>query len=587
METACGFLFESGVFQHPMNFILCFRTRGAWALHCLLLLLTVLPSFSQTEKKLVWKNNDGKEITASFVKLEDGKVHLRTPAGTLAEVPLTSLSWESGRQAIALKWQLLGMADLRLAVPDRAGVSESFVKLTRVPEAEAAPKGWFRYRCANFEFDSQTELDSKFVAQSGRLFEATRELLKRLPWRIEAIPEKGSRFRALIYRDMKSYLEGGGPPGSAGVFKPSTGEFSLPLTSATDSPDTMQHEITHQMMQRLLPVIPWWIAEGTAEYVAIMKYRDGYYDCKMVSKKQVVPELQRRGPYCTDEAFLRALEYRSQTQAEMVLGSMLERTSQYQTHFRQSLEKEIAGLKAGFAKIEERRKLFENMFALEAGKSILLPPAETPPQPPKLAKVKSSVRMEHAITAVTTPGGIDQRNLYAGSTLMVYYLTSLAPDQGEGFARYMWAAQQLRDEFDLSMKLLEMDMAAYRRKIEELKTEASSIQRTLMDKAKEYDAYFDAALKYSNTCGYTHQRPDGRVEFFHKPDAQYKPPVPPESPVIKYPDLPSPPSPRLTAADVQKRQAALLRTLMNNSNPQDFLNDVKEAAAKLGVKCGR
>src|SRR5689334_9865680 len=153
-----------------------FRTRGVSAgVVLMLLLFSAHSSYSQTEKKLVWKNAGGKEITASFIKLEDGKVHLRKPDGSIAEVPLTGLLWESGRQAIALKWQLLGMADLRLTVPDRAGVSDGFVKLTRVPEAEAAPKGWFRYRCANFEFDSQTELDAKFVAQTGRVFEATRE----------------------------------------------------------------------------------------------------------------------------------------------------------------------------------------------------------------------------------------------------------------------------------------------------------------------------------------------------------------------------------------------------------------------------
>src|SRR5204862_7215383 len=135
------------------------------------------------------------------------------------------------------------------------------------------------------------------------------------------------------------------------VFKPATGEFSLPI-DGKNNVDTMQHELTHQMMQRVLTVIPWWIAEGTAEYVTIMKYRDGYYDCKMVSKKQVVPELQRRGPYCTDEAFLRALEYRSQTQVEMVLGSMLERTRWLQNNVRQRREKELERLKDILAKCE-------------------------------------------------------------------------------------------------------------------------------------------------------------------------------------------------------------------------------------------
>ncbi|HEX2749378.1 MAG TPA: hypothetical protein VHM91_15320, partial [Verrucomicrobiales bacterium] len=143
------------------------------------------------------------------------------------------------------------------------------------------------------------------------------------------------------------------------------------------------------------------------------------------------------------------------------------------------------------------------------------------------------------------------------------------------------------DEFDLSLRLLEIDMETFRSKIDALKKETFASERALKAKAREYDTYFEAALKYAETHGQTNPLSGGRVEFIHHPDAASPPPAPPPPFDLKLPELPSPPVPRLTAADVQKRQSELLKTLMKNSNPMDFLNDVKEAAAKIGVHCGR
>ena len=116
--------------------------------------------------------------------------------------------------------------------------------------------------------------------------------------------------------------------GSAGVFRPSTREFSLPWQGEGKNLDTMQHEITHQMMQRILPVMPWWIAEGTAEYISIMKYQNGYFACNVVSKRQVTPELEKCAQIVNARGgaanpFESAMTYRGETNAEAVMDEYL------------------------------------------------------------------------------------------------------------------------------------------------------------------------------------------------------------------------------------------------------------------------
>jgi hypothetical protein len=546
-------------------------------------LLLAAPAVAQT-KKLIWKNAAGKEIAAVFAGLQDGEVSLRLPNGKLYRTALTDLSWESARQAIALKWTPGGLADLRLEVPEKAGASEAFLKLTKVPPADAAPEGWIRYRCAHFDFDSQTALDPKTVTGMARVFESTRALLEALPWRIEAVPERGLRFRALIYRDLPSYHAGGGPKESLGVFKGRTGEISLPLSGASSSADTLKHEITHQMMQRLLPVIPWWVVEGTAEYVSIMKYRDGSYDCLAVSKKQVIPHLEVRAPYCTDDAFLKALEYRAQTQVEMVLDLMVEAGTGTRRLQRERLSRDVDLLQRRLAALEEQKALFQKMFSLPAGESLLLP---APPSPAPPERETRPVRGERK-SASTLVGGreSDPRELYAASTLMVYYLTTLAPDKGERFARYMWGVQQLRDEYDLSLKFFERRATEYGAKLGTLQAGVTAMVRDVERKDAEYAAWFKEAHKHANTCGHFEDAGQGRVRFTHSPDAAHPPPAPPGSLALKVPQIPEPPSPLLTADEVKKRSEALLTTLMEGSQPLDFIARVKDAAVKLGLKPG-
>lgn len=539
--------------------------------------------------RLAWKNAAGKEIMAAFGGLQDGVVSLRLANGQLTKTPLTDLSWESARQAIALKWTPGGLADLRLEVPEKAGASEAFLKLTKVPPAEAVPKGWTRYRCAHFDFDSQTPLEPKNVTELARVFEATRALLEALPWRIEAVPERGVRFRALIYRDLAAYHAGGGPENSLGVFRGSTGEIALPLSGAESGADTLKHEITHQVMQRLLPVIPWWVAEGTAEYVAIMKYQNGFFDCRTLSKKQVLPFLEVRAPYCTDNAFLKALEYRAQTQAEMVLEMMLESGTGTRRFQRERIAAEVERQKRQAAGLEEHKALYAKMFSLPAGQSLEMPAPAPLPAPAPNALVERGPREprgERMTRPPGRPGGEDLRELYATSTMMLYYLTMLAPDKGERFARYMWGVQQLRDEYDLSFKFFERHAKDYGAKLSAVEAALAVAGRALEKKEQEYAAYFTAANKHAGARGRFDDAGPGRTKFVHTPDPAHPAPEPPPPIEVKDPEIPAPPAPLLTAAELKKRREQLLSTLMEGEQPTDFIAKVKDAAAKLGLRLG-
>jgi hypothetical protein len=45
----------------------------------------------------------------------------------------------------------------------------------------------------------------------------------------------------------------------------------------TYSNRTLIHEVTHQLMDEILPMLPTWMVEGTAEYVEHLPYRWGTF----------------------------------------------------------------------------------------------------------------------------------------------------------------------------------------------------------------------------------------------------------------------------------------------------------------------
>lgn len=554
---------------------------------CLAALVLMTTSFLPAQQTTTWKNEAGRAITASFERLSGPTVHLRLASGRPSQIPLASLDWPSARKAIALHWSPKSVADVRLSIPDRVTVAETSARLRPVPSADQPPAPWSRHRSEAFEFDCEKPPDPRALLETARVFEATRELLHRLPWRIDAQPLRGSHFRARIFSDLASYEAAGAPRGTLGLFRSDTGEIYLSSEGATGSADTLQHEITHQMMQRLLPVIPWWIAEGTAELVAMMRYQNGTYDCRRISRREVVPQLRARAPFCSDAAFLAALEHRSESTAEIEF----QRIASLGAAATAELTAETDALRALLEPLQQKADALAALFALPHGQSAPAPDL-TPDLPARrAAPAKHFTNPYREFTQRTLqPGSLgspDLVPLYATSALMVWHLNTTTPDKGEGLARYFWAVQQLRAEIDEALRRQQSDHQKF---VTELKAASLAVTKAKLSTSRlvsRYENYFRAACQYANQCGGISLQPYAHPVFQHLPNPRIPIPKPPNPAESGLPTIPQPPAPLLPAAEITKRRTDLLHTLLGTSKPLDFVATVKDSLLSLGISPGQ
>ena len=170
----------------------------------------------------------------------------------------------------------------------------------------------------HYEFNSETKLGADVVRELSRVFEATYELNKALPLGLHPSPEKDRpRFIARIFSHDADYFAAGGMPGSAGTYSRDQSCILVPVSSMgvkvvngrvqtdrTESTETLIHEITHQMMNKWLPLLPRWYAEGSAEYVAMADYLHGRFFLNQMEDRLRL-NLRRRGQSSRDYRMLR------------------------------------------------------------------------------------------------------------------------------------------------------------------------------------------------------------------------------------------------------------------------------------------
>lgn len=237
-----------------------------------------------------WKSADGRAVEAAFLGVEAGSVKMKLRNGTTYSVPLDKLSPED--QA----W-----AQAQAAPPAAAGGSGEpaaeklwprSVALDDKPEVtvvrEDVEKKEFVYRSPHYEFVCDSKLGGNVVREFGRMFEATYLLSCKLPLDLKPKPEPLREFfLARLFTERADYLSAGGVEGSGGIYRSGEKALMVPLSSlgvkmvgsrvtldktSDDDNATLIHEITHQMMNHWLPLIPTWYAEGSAEYTEILEY---------------------------------------------------------------------------------------------------------------------------------------------------------------------------------------------------------------------------------------------------------------------------------------------------------------------------
>lgn len=270
-------------------------------LFCLLL---ATAAFSAETRS--WTDAQGNQTQAVLRGFDGGEVLLQTAAGKTLRVPLKNLSAEDQSYVVL---NITSLVDPSFSAPAGSSVAAAAPApiLTKAtwPSTLTAPDGLTNadyvereskemhhvYRSRRFEYvlHAVDPLTPALMKEVARVFEGTYELLSQSPFGVQAQPVDGY-FRAQLYQTMELYHAAGGPRGSAGVYVRDERVFKVPLDSlgvkrgtngytrdANFELKTLVHEITHMMMHDILPLLPRWLIEGTAEYVECIPYKAGTF----------------------------------------------------------------------------------------------------------------------------------------------------------------------------------------------------------------------------------------------------------------------------------------------------------------------
>ncbi len=268
----------------------------------LLLCLAALQS-GQAQDFRVWTNQEARTVEAAFAGLEGDKAKLRLRNGTVAEVPLATLS--TADQKWVEEWQASQQpAEKPAASSEEPGYQgpparTDWPRTVALDEKggasvieEDAEKKIFRYESEHYEFVCDSRIGVAAVREFSKVFEAAWLVNCVLPLDIKPRPERlRTKFLARIFTQKADYMDEGGAEGSAGIYMSGKKALMLPLSSlgvkmvgsrvsidyGSEDYRTLIHEITHQMMNHWLRHIPTWYTEGSAEYVELAEYSNGRF----------------------------------------------------------------------------------------------------------------------------------------------------------------------------------------------------------------------------------------------------------------------------------------------------------------------
>jgi hypothetical protein len=283
-----------------------------------------------------WTNLNGQKMVARLAGFDAGLVLLRKEGDSVpVRVPASQLT-EVDQKFLFFNLPLLAgeATTTTSATPQSPSASISPVmetitvsKSDRWPERFVAPDNLINahhypkqsianlqvYGTTHFRYLVHIEevLSPSLMKEIARVFEGVYELMAKCPLGLSAQP-KGRFFLAHLHPTMESYAQAGGPRMSGGYYTSKEREFHVPFESLgivkkgntwTRSQDfevkTLVHELTHMMMHNLLPVLPMWLAEGSAEYMECIPLRSGIFQPPLVGRKIGNQRLRGESPPIT------------------------------------------------------------------------------------------------------------------------------------------------------------------------------------------------------------------------------------------------------------------------------------------------
>jgi hypothetical protein len=297
----------------------------------ILLCLTVAAQLPKVDPPRSWTGANGIAFTATLLSFDGTTAIFKMANGARAQATTAQLSGPD--QEYLTQW--LDRQPIKFTTPEVVAVDISKLKADVVSEDESNER--YVYRTEHFEFESQGKFSISLLREVSRVFEATYELLKALPWNIEPKAPSGPYFKARLLKNREQYMMAGGTPNSGGVYKSREQTFFAPFESvglkaygkgytkdADYKADTLVHELTHQMMHFWLNYLPNWVVEGTAEYTEnlplnagrfrVASAKTGLKDYTDFLKKRAVGGIPE--PYPIDKLFKITNQQWSQTLAE-------------------------------------------------------------------------------------------------------------------------------------------------------------------------------------------------------------------------------------------------------------------------------
>jgi len=180
--------------------------------------------------------------------------------------------------------------------------------------SQDARSGQYVYQTDHFEFVCDTALGVDVVRHFARVFEATHLLNCQLPLDLRPVPESLRKlYRTRIFSKDADYTAMRKAPGGGGFYSAHDKSMYVPFSSlgvkmeggrvvldqSIESNSMLVHEITHQMMNRWVSLLPLWLLEGSAEYVASADFAQGRFSLGRMEErlKQRLRDLggQRKG----------------------------------------------------------------------------------------------------------------------------------------------------------------------------------------------------------------------------------------------------------------------------------------------------
>lgn len=164
----------------------------------------------------------------------------------------------------------------------QANTSLEVVQLRAEPER----KRW-TYGSPNFEFICNEDLGYTVVREFAWMFESVWQFMVLQPYRLPRVQaQQKVRMKTYLVATQADYARLGGPPGTAGVYKPALDVIIVPFSSlgitqssgryrvdSSDNQHTLRHEVAHQLMNGQTQQAGWFI-EGSAEYAATVPYEN-------------------------------------------------------------------------------------------------------------------------------------------------------------------------------------------------------------------------------------------------------------------------------------------------------------------------